>query len=80
MKTQPFFKIACVLLFTLSSFTTFLAQNLEQKVDDYLKSTYPANEPGVSFLIAKDGKTIYRKAFGMANLELNVPMTPDNVF
>uniref|UniRef100_UPI004049A191 serine hydrolase n=2 Tax=Gelidibacter sp. TaxID=2018083 RepID=UPI004049A191 len=80
MTTQPFFKIACVLLFTLFSFTKSGAQNLEQQVDEYLKSAYPANEPGVSFLIAKDGKTIYRKAFGMANLELNVPMTPDNVF
>ena len=80
MTTQPFFKTAGVLLFTLLSFTLSVAQNLEQQVDDYLKSAYPANEPGVSFLIAKDGKTIYRKAFGMANLELNVPMTPDNVF
>lgn len=80
MKTQPFFTTTCVLLFTLFCFTSSLAQNLEQQVDEYLKAAYPANEPGVSFLIAKDGKTIYRKAFGMANLELNVPMTPDNVF
>jgi CubicO group peptidase (beta-lactamase class C family) len=56
------------------------AQNLEQQVDDYLKSIYPANEPGVSFLIAKDGKPIYQKSFGMANLELNVPMGINNVF
>lgn len=80
MKTQPFFTTACILLFTVFSVATAVAQNLEQQVDEYLKSAYPANEPGVSFLIAKDGKTIYRKAFGMANLELNVPMTPDNVF
>ncbi len=30
--------------------------------------------------MAKDGQVIYRKAFGMANLELDVPMTPDMVF
>ena len=30
-------------------------------------------------MIAKDDKIIYRKAFGMANLELKVQMKPDNV-
>lgn len=56
------------------------AQNLAQKVDTYLGTEYPSDGPGVSFLIAKEGKIIYQKAFGMANLELNVPMTPENVF
>ncbi|WP_309428083.1 serine hydrolase domain-containing protein [Chryseobacterium sp.] len=38
------------------------------------------NEPGGVFMVAKNGKTIYRKAFGKANLELNTDMTPDQVF
>lgn len=56
------------------------AQNLEQQVDELLKAQYPSDGPGVSFLIAKDGKPIYKKAFGMADLELNAPMTTSNVF
>ena len=31
-------------------------------------------------MVAKNGKIIYRKAFGKANLELEVNMTPENVF
>ena len=33
-----------------------------------------------AFLISKSGKPIYIKAFGLANLELDVKMTPENVF
>ena len=80
MRTQQIFATAFILLFTFLSPTHSIAQTMEQQVDAYLKARYPANAPGVSFLIAKDGKTIYRKAFGMANLELNVPMKPENVF
>jgi CubicO group peptidase (beta-lactamase class C family) len=31
-------------------------------------------------LVARRGEVIYRKAFGMANLELNVAVVPENVF
>ncbi len=41
---------------------------------------YKVGQPGAAALIAKDGKVIYRKAFGSADLELNVPMKPENVF
>lgn len=69
-------------LFVLFSFSkaSINAQNLDQQVDDLLKEAYPSDGPGVSFLIAKDGKPIYQKAFGLADLELKVPMTPQNVF
>lgn len=80
MKNQRLFSIACFLFINILSPASSIAQTLEQKVDTYLKSRYPANAPGASFLIAKDGKVIYNKAFGMANLELKVPMKPDNVF
>ena len=80
MRTKLFFAAACLLLLTFVGPTFVIAQTMEQQVDAYLKARYPANKPGVSFLIAKDGKTIYRKAFGMANLELHVPMKPENVF
>ena len=80
MKLSQSTKILCFVCLTLFCFSTAIAQTLEQQIDEYLKAEYKANEPGVSFLIAKDGKPIYQKAFGMANLELNVPMTTTNVF
>lgn len=77
LKSTKILLFSCLIFFCFSS---VFAQTLEQQVDEYLKEAYKADEPGVSFLIAKDGKPIYQKAFGLANLELNVPMTPKNVF
>jgi CubicO group peptidase (beta-lactamase class C family) len=55
-------------------------QNLERSADSLLFSTFPdTTGPGAVFIIAKDGKAIYKKAFGKANLELDVAMTPENI-
>jgi CubicO group peptidase (beta-lactamase class C family) len=48
--------------------------------DRLLSSTYPAGQPGAAVLIVKDGQTVLRKGYGMANLELGVPVAPDMVF
>ncbi len=53
--------------------------NVEAAIDAIFQQAYPASSPGATVLIAKDDKIIYRKAFGMANLELKVPMQPENV-
>lgn len=36
--------------------------------------------PGATFAIAKDGKIIYMRAFGNANLANNIPVLPNNLF
>lgn len=51
-----------------------------KKVDSILNELFDKDGPGGVALVVKDGKTIYRKAFGMANLEYGIKMTPDNVF
>ncbi|PTM03381.1 MAG: serine hydrolase [Bacteroidetes bacterium] len=56
------------------------AQNLEFKIDSLLQEKYPSNVPGATFLISKNGNIIYKKAFGLSNLELNLPMQTENVF
>lgn len=58
-----------------------VAQTLEFQIDDILKSVFKeTDEPGGVFLVAKNGKPIYRKAFGRSNIELDVNMMPENVF
>ena len=64
----------------LNSQSTSYAQNLESKIDSLLLEKYHPNAPGATFLISRNGNIIYKKAFGLANLELNVPMESDNVF
>lgn len=48
--------------------------------DRVMKDAYPADKPGAVVIVVKDGKTLFRKAYGMADLELGVPLQPDMVF
>jgi CubicO group peptidase (beta-lactamase class C family) len=52
----------------------------EKQLDEMLARQFKSNTPGCAILVAKKGQVIYKKAFGSANLELNVPMQADMVF
>jgi len=53
-----------------------VAASIGQFVSQLMTST----EPGGAVIVLKDGKVIFRKAYGMASLELGVKMEPDMVF
>lgn len=72
------FPALTILLLTIS--IGVYAQDSTLKIDSLLEAKYPENAPGANFLIAKKGKVMYKKAFGQANLELNIPMTTEHVF
>lgn len=57
-----------------------LSADLAADLDQLFASTYPADQPGGAVIIELDGKVILRKAYGMADLELGVPLAPDMVF
>lgn len=63
-----------------SSFATVFTKNTEAEIDAIFNQAYPIHSPGATVLIAKDDTILYRKAFGMANLELKVQMKPETVF
>ncbi|MFK7738427.1 MAG: serine hydrolase [Pirellulaceae bacterium] len=48
--------------------------------DKMLADYFPADGPGVVALVAKDGKVLYHRAFGLANMEFGVPMPVDARF
>ena len=78
-------KLLLILACVLTAITTSVAQQkdatqLTASFDKILAAQFKNNEPGATALIAKNGKIIYKKGIGMANLELNVPMQVDNVF
>jgi CubicO group peptidase (beta-lactamase class C family) len=81
MKKAIYLKYLLLVITVLSlNFQSIIyAQNLT-KIDSLLQEKYPDNAPGATFLISKNGSVIYKKAFGLANLELNVPMKTNNVF
>ncbi len=70
--------ITCFLLWNMSS--AIWAQQRFQKVDSLLQNTFVPDEPGAVFLVSKGGKLLYKKAFGLANVELKVPMNTEQVF
>lgn len=78
-------KNSYVLLFTLFIFFPAHSQALSDKklsstLDKLLGNEFKPNEPGIVVLIARNNQVVYEKAFGSANVELNVPLQPDMVF
>ncbi|MEW6371865.1 MAG: serine hydrolase domain-containing protein [Pseudomonadota bacterium] len=53
---------------------------LEQSLDAMIASRFRPELPGVAALVVKDGKPLLRKGYGMANVELGVPVRPEHVF
>lgn len=50
------------------------------RVDEYMNAVLRVDGFSGTILVARDGKPIVSKGYGMANIELNVPNSPDNVF
>jgi CubicO group peptidase (beta-lactamase class C family) len=73
-------KKTIIILFALVLSLEVSAKLNSKKVDSLLNEIFDKEGPGGAALIVKEGKTIYRKAFGMANLEFDIKMTPDNIF
>jgi len=75
------------ILFLIFGFLTNLifAQQKEDKqlvtyFDKMLSEQFKSDEPGITALVYRNDQLIYKKAIGMANLELNTPMQIDHVF
>src|SRR5712671_1379101 len=49
-------------------------------VDEVFGDLAKAGSPGCALGVYRDGKIIYAKGYGLANLEENVPITPQSVF
>jgi len=55
--------------------------DLTGAVSDYVKAEMQRQHiPGLSLLVAKDGKIVMAQGFGLANVELQVPVKPETVF
>jgi CubicO group peptidase (beta-lactamase class C family) len=53
---------------------------LTTEFDKVIQKEFQLDQTGVTVLISSHGNVIYKKAFGMADIELNVPMKTNNVF
>jgi CubicO group peptidase (beta-lactamase class C family) len=51
-----------------------------QPIDDLLSQRFKPDEPGAAVIVCQDSVPILRKGYGLANLELQVPVEPRMVF
>ena len=73
-------KTALTILLALWSISTATAQSLEEKISPLLSKVFSLDEPGASVIVVKEGRTLFRQGYGMANLELEVKIKPEMVF
>jgi D-alanyl-D-alanine carboxypeptidase len=79
-------RLALILLVALATpaipkqTTERLSTQLASELDRLLSPRFPVDGPGAAVVVVKDGRVIFRKGYGMANLELKTPMQPDMVF
>lgn len=69
-----------LLSFPLFCIGLFAQSSIEKTFDEMLASEFTPDGPGATVLVAKGDEIIYRKAFGMANVELGVTMQPEHIF
>lgn len=55
-------------------------KTLEAKVDQLFAEWDRSDSPGAAIAVVKDGEIIYKRGYGMANLEYDIPITPTTIF
>jgi CubicO group peptidase (beta-lactamase class C family) len=78
-------RVSICFIFSLISITNIYGQSsqddrLAGDLDSLIPSRLPKIAPGCVVLVAKKGMVLYKKAFGLANIELQVSMQPDMIF
>lgn len=61
-------------------YSVLYAQHYQQTLDSLLRSYYSESDPGAAIGIVINGKIIFRKGYGVANLDPNVPISAKTNF
>ncbi len=64
----------------LLSCSTKDRDNIDLRIENKLSKIFKSNTPGMTLIAVKDGKTVLQQAYGLANVELNVPMEIEMLF
>ena len=60
--------------------TTAKMPSLKRLVDALFENTFKTNGPGAAVLVARDGKILFEKGYGLADLEHHLPVTAETKF
>lgn len=72
--------LSYVFFLFLSNFALSQTHEEAAKKIDSLFASYNSQTPGAAVAIIKDGKIIFKKGYGMADLNHNIAITPQTVF
>ncbi|MFZ9388607.1 MAG: serine hydrolase domain-containing protein [Chitinophagaceae bacterium] len=75
---RPIFIFLFVSLFAITYGQ--IPDSLSKKIDAIFAEYDKTNSPGCALAILKDGKTIYKRGYGMSNMEYNIAITPTSIF
>lgn len=68
-------------LLALAVVLTTASATAADPVDDYVRGVMAARKiPGVSIAVLRSGKVVKAEGYGVANLELDAPATPDTIY
>ncbi len=56
------------------------SSTISGKCDSLLSNAFERDEPGVAVIVVERGAVVFRKGYGMANMEMSVPIRPNMVF
>jgi CubicO group peptidase (beta-lactamase class C family) len=77
------------LFFLLNMMNQLLAQNgdnerfnntLEESIDGIFKDFNAITKPGAAVAVMRNGEVVFKKGYGSANMEYDIPVTPSTVF
>jgi len=80
MKKRGMLALVTLAARMLPSVAAFAQDIPTQKVDQIFAVYDKPGSPGCSLGVIRNGDFVYRKAYGSANLELRVPLSPQSVF
>lgn len=69
-----------VLLLLITPLSCIKAQSPNAQVDEIFAAWDTNDSPGVAVAIAKDGVILYKKGYGLANVEYDIPIEASTIF
>jgi len=54
--------------------------SLEKQIDSIFSKYNDLHKPGAAIAVVKEGKIVFKKGYGSANLEYDIPVTPSTIF
>lgn len=71
---------AMLLLVAGAPFVLLAQEDYTNRLDEIFKTWSKAGSPGASVAVMQHGRLVFAKGYGLANLEYDIPVTPETVY